>query len=100
MNDAIFIGNRRDAALFRAAGVVSFAPARSDLAERVIAERKRCQRLAMTAETFAALPPGLARELRESDWPRLVIIATANPPGTLRQVMPHLRPGASPPLPS
>ena len=100
MNDAIFIGNRRDAALFRAAGVVSFAPARSDLAERVIAERKRCRRLAMTAETFAALPPGLARELRESDWPRLVVIPTVEPPGAVQRVMPHLRPGGPPPMPA
>ncbi len=98
MNDAIFIGNRRDAALFRAAGVVSFAPARRDLAERVIAERKRCQRLAMTAETFEALPADLARELRESDWPRLVIVAAGARHGTVPPGLTRLRPDPLPPL--
>jgi len=74
MKDVIFIGNRTDACLFQAAGVVSFAPAPADLAERVIAERGRCRVLAMTESTFAALPAGLARALREGEWPRLVLV--------------------------
>jgi len=74
MIDVIFIGDCKDAALFRAAGVPSFAPAPRHLAERVIAERARCRVLAMTAKTFAMLPSRLARDLREGDWPRLEIV--------------------------
>lgn len=97
MDDVIFIGDRRDAALFRAEGIVSFAPARRHLAERVLAERKRCRRLAMMPETFDALPPGLARELRESEWPRLVLVSAADRPGPARRLPPELVPTA--PLP-
>lgn len=97
MHDVIFIGRRRDAAQYRAAGIASFAPAQQHLVERVLAERKRCRRLAMTPETFEALPPGLARELRASEWPRLVLVTADDRPGPARHLPPHLLPTA--PLP-
>jgi len=74
MKDVIFIGNRRDACLFRDAGIDSFCPEDHRLVERVIAERHRCRVPAMTAKTFAALPGALARELREGAHPHLSIV--------------------------
>lgn len=74
MKDVIFIGNRRDACHFRAAGIESYCPEPERLVERVLAERRRCRVLAMTADIFADLPGGLARELREGDHPRLRIV--------------------------
>ncbi len=74
MDDVVFVGNHRDAALFRDAGILSYAPPPSHLAERVMAERGRCRVLVMTQSTLQALPVELARELREGAWPRLEIV--------------------------
>ena len=75
MNDVIYIGDRRDARACGDAGIPSSAPPRGLLAERIIAERRRCRVLAMTADTFAALPTPLARELRDGSWPQVTIVA-------------------------
>lgn len=100
MHDVIFIGDRRHAALFRAAGINSFVPAKGHLAERVIAERGRCRVLAITAKAFAALPPELARELREASCPRLEIINTPpRAPSLAKQLTRRLRARAAEPLP-
>ena len=74
MYDVIFIGDRREARVYRDAGIPSYAPSLGLLAERVMAERRRCRVLAMTADTFAALPAALARELREGSWPQVTIV--------------------------
>lgn len=74
MHDVIFIGNRRDARMFCNLGIESFCPSQGHLVERVMAERKRCRVLAMTAKTFAALPSAMARGLREGSCPRLQIV--------------------------
>ncbi len=80
MHDIIFIGDRIDAARFRAAGILCYAPAARRLAERVDAERARCRVLLMTADTYNALPPGTRRTLREGTWPILAIVP---PRGTM-----------------
>lgn len=74
MDSIVFIGNAREAEAFRGAGIPSYAPPAGLLAERVLAERRRCGVLAMTARTFAALPAPLARELREGDWAKVSIV--------------------------
>ena len=74
MYGVIFIGGPRAASAYRAAGVACFEPAAGNLAERVLAERVRCQVLAMTPATFHALPAWLARELSEACWPHLVLV--------------------------
>lgn len=74
MNDVVFIGDHRQAALFHDAGVPSYAPPVGHLVERVLAERSRCRVLAMTERTLRALPADLARELRASRWPQLEIL--------------------------
>ncbi len=100
MIDVIFIGDRRGVALFREAGIESYAPARRHLAERVIAERARCRVLAMTDETFAALPEDLARELREGELPHLEIVSAPPREGPLAHRAPaHLRALAAAPVP-
>ena len=74
MENVVFIGGPRDAEAFRNAGIPSYAPPLGLLAERVLAERRRCAVLAMTESTFAALPPPLARELRQGDSPQITIV--------------------------
>lgn len=74
MDEVVYIGGARDAEAFRSAGIPSYAPPLGLLAERVLAERHRCNVLAMTARTFAALPAPLARELREGDWAQVTIV--------------------------
>ena len=74
MDNVVFIGGPRDAEVFRNAGIQSYAPPLGLLAERVLAERRRCKVLAMTESTFAALPTPLARELRESAGAQVTIL--------------------------
>lgn len=74
MDNIVYIGGARDAEAFRSAGFPSYAPPVGLLAERVLAERRRCEVLAMTASTFAALPAPLARELREGGWAQVTIV--------------------------
>ncbi len=74
MNDIIFIGDRHDAETFRSAGIPSYAPPEGLLAERVLAEQRRCRVLAMTEGTFRALPAPLARELRAGNLARITIV--------------------------
>ena len=78
MYQVIFIGDLRDAEAFRNAGIASYAPPRGLLAERVLAERRRCRVLAMTETTLAALPAPLARELREGGAARITIVPELN----------------------
>jgi vacuolar-type H+-ATPase subunit F/Vma7 len=80
MDGVIFIGDRHCAEAFRAAGVLSFAPALGQLAERVRAERVRCRVLAMTEATFEALPKRLASELREGPEPALALFPEPRSP--------------------
>lgn len=74
MDNVVFIGGPRDAEVFRNAGIQSYAPPLGLLAERVVAERRRCKVLAMTQSTFAALPAPLARELREGTGAQVTIL--------------------------
>lgn len=74
MNNVVYIGGPRDAEVFRNAGIPSYAPPLGLLAERVLAERRRCSILAMTETTFAALPAPLARELREGGGGQVTIV--------------------------
>lgn len=74
MDNVVFIGGPRDAEVFRNAGIQSYAPPLGLLAERVLAERRRCKVLAMTESTFSALPAPLARELREGGGAQLTIL--------------------------
>lgn len=91
MDDIVFIGNHRDATLFRGAGIQSYAPPAGLLAERVLAERGRCRVLAMTQDTLNALPAALARELREGTWPQLEIIAEPRRKGVTDSLLSALR---------
>ncbi len=74
MDNVVFIGGPRDAEAFRSAGILSYAPPLGLLAERVMAERRRCNVLAMTESTFAALPVLLARELRKGESAQVAIV--------------------------
>jgi len=74
MDNVVFIGSPRDAEAFHRAGIPSYAPPLGLLAERILAERCRCNVLAMTESTFAALPAQLARELREGGWAQVTIL--------------------------
>ena len=74
MYDVIFIGDLLDARAYCDAGIPSYAPPVGLLAERVMAERRRCRVLAMTEHTFAALPASLARELREGNGPQITFV--------------------------
>ncbi|MEZ5767418.1 MAG: type II toxin-antitoxin system HicA family toxin [Paracoccaceae bacterium] len=74
MDNVVYIGGPRDAEVFRNAGILSYAPPLGLLAERVIAERRRCNVLAMTESTFASLPAPLARELREGGGGQVTIV--------------------------
>lgn len=74
MTDVVFIGDPHLAARFRRAGIRTYAPPAGHLAERVMAEKRRCRVLAMTERTFGALPEALARELREASSPRLELL--------------------------
>lgn len=76
MHDVIFIGDGLDVQAYGDAGIPGFAPPLGLLAERVMAERRRCRVLAMTEGTFSALPDDLARELREGSWPQVMIVPT------------------------
>jgi len=90
MDDIVYIGGIRDAEAFRAAGIPSYAPPLGLLAERVLAERRRCNVLAMTASTFAALPAPLAREVREGDGAQVAIVPEIDgdvDPGRIREIL-------------
>jgi len=63
MDDIVFIGAPHETPAFAEAGLLCFQPAPGHLVERVVAEQGRCNLLAMTRETFSALPPWLARDL-------------------------------------
>lgn len=98
MDDVILIGNRRDIERFRDAGNPSFSPPLGHRIERVQAVRVRCRVMAMTADTFAALPDDLARELREGHWPPLEIISPPKGDRARQAAWPLVRrdPGCSP----
>lgn len=91
MNDIVFIGHHRDVALFRKAGIPSYAPPPGHLAERVLAEKRRCRILAMTEEIFRALPAALARELREGTMPRLEILSETLCEASTNRVLKRLK---------
>lgn len=91
MHDVVFIGDQHDAAVFREAGIPSYAPPIGHLAERVLAERNRCRVLAMTERTLRALPAHLARELRASRWPRLEVLPELDLGGACATLMQELR---------
>lgn len=91
MNDIVFIGHHRDVALFRGAGIPSYAPPPGLLAERVLAEMRRCRILAMTEDMFRALPAALARELREGPMPRLEILSETLCEASAGRVLDRLR---------
>ena len=86
MDNVVFIGGPRDAEAFRSAGIPSYAPPLGLLAERVLAERRRCNVLAMTESTFAALPAPLARELREGGSVRVTILPDLDGDGDHRRI--------------
>ncbi len=65
MDDIVFIGAPHETPLFEDAGFRCFEPAPGYLTERVLAERKRCRLMALTRETFVALPHWLAYDLLE-----------------------------------
>jgi len=68
MDDIVFIGSPHETPLFEGEGFRCFEPAPGRLVERVLAERRRCRLMAMTQETFGALPSWLAHDLLE--WTR------------------------------
>lgn len=90
MNDIVFIGHHRDAALFREAGIPSYAPEPGHITERVLAEKRRCRILAMTEDLFRALPAALARELREGPAPQLEIVSETLGDASARRVLSRL----------
>lgn len=96
MNDVVFIGDHRQAALLRDAGIPSYAPPVGHLEERVLAERVRCRVLAMTERTLRALPAHLARELRASRWPRLEVLPEIETGGACAPLLQKLREQTAP----
>lgn len=74
MAEIIMIGAHGETRPFAAAGLRCFEPGRGRLIERVLAERVRCEVLALTPAAYGALPVGLARELHESSHPVLAIV--------------------------
>ncbi|MEZ5722424.1 MAG: hypothetical protein R3D59_12860 [Paracoccaceae bacterium] len=93
MHDVIFIGDGLDARAYGDAGIPSFAPPRGLLAERVMAEKRRCRVLAMTEGTFSALPADLARELREGCWPQVTIVPELTGEGSRARAQELIRAG-------
>ena len=74
MAEIILIGAPGQTRPYAAAGLRCFEPGRGRLIERVLAERVRCEVLAMTRAAYGALPTALARELQEQAWPALAIV--------------------------
>lgn len=74
MSGAIVVGLRGETAAYVAAGLRCYEPDAGRLVERVLAERARCAVLAMTRRAHDALPPSLARDLRQAEWPVLAIL--------------------------
>jgi len=91
MVDVIFVGAPDETRLYQAAGITSFEPALKNLVERVIAERVRCRVLVMSQPTFDALPRWLARELSESEQPKLVVVPRSRNETDQRRTIEHLR---------
>lgn len=91
MFDVVFVGRPDEAHIYRKAGITSFEPAPGYLAERILAERKRCRVIAMTADTLAALPAWLAGELREGAHPALAIVPVDQTPDAARRIAQRLR---------
>ncbi len=63
MDDIVFIGSPHEIPLFEEAGFLCFEPAPGRMVERVLAERRRSRLMAMTQDTFGALPSWLTHDL-------------------------------------
>lgn len=83
MAGIIVIGTNGETGPFQAAGLRCFEPEAGRLVERVLAERARCNVLALTQTAHAALPGALARNLRQGAWPRLVVLPHAADAGAV-----------------
>lgn len=91
MAQVIVIGAPGETRRYEAAGLRCFEPGRGRLIERVLAERVRCDVLAITRAAFCALPRALARELQERAWPTLAIVPPARDTGDAVRVANRLR---------
>lgn len=102
MGGIIVIGERGQTRGYAIAGLRCFEPGPGHLVERVLAERFRCDVLAMTRTAFEALPASLARDLRHRTRPALTILPdTATPADALAEadrlfaMLPHSGPAAA-----
>ncbi|MEZ5722425.1 MAG: hypothetical protein R3D59_12865 [Paracoccaceae bacterium] len=77
MAGIIVIGERGQTRAYATAGLRCFEPGPGHLVERVLAERFRCEVLALTRTAFDALPAALARDLRHRLGPTLAILPEA-----------------------
>jgi len=91
MDDVILIGANGDSRPYQAAGLSCFEPAEGRVAERVLAERSRCEVLAMTPAAFESLPSELGSVLRESIWPEVVILPPVDDVAAAARIADQLR---------
>lgn len=91
MFDVVFVGPPTAARTYRDAGITSYEPEPDQSAERIIAERRRCQVMAMSLETLAALPDWLAVELERGPWPILEIVPGELAPSDATGIATRLR---------
>ncbi len=91
MAEIIVIGAPGQTQPYAATGLMCFEPGRGRLIERVLAERVRCEVLAMTQAAYRALPAALARELQEQAWPALAIVPVVRDAGEAARVATRLR---------
>lgn len=74
MFEVILIGAEGETWPYEAVGLTCFEPAAGCVAERVLAERTRCEVLAMTQAAFDRLSSELANAVEETAWPELAIV--------------------------